>query len=175
VRGEAEQVDAQVVDVEREVGAGLDGIGVEEDAAPPADGADLGDRLDGADLVVGVHDRDKGRVLVDRRVDLLRVDPAVSVNRHDRDLEAGALQDGAGVQHRFVLNPAGHDVPALGACRPGGALDGEVIGLAAATGEDDLARLGAEDLGDPLPGLVEPLPGAAARGVQARRVAVMLG
>ena len=55
--------------------------------------ADLGDRLDRADLVVGGHDRDQDRLVGDRRPDLVGVDPAVLVDRQVRDRrEPFALQ-----------------------------------------------------------------------------------
>ena len=169
MRGQAQQIDPQVVDIERQESASLDGIGVEDDPASTTDGADLGDRLDGADLVVGVHDRDQGGVLVNGRLDVGRVDAAISVDRQVGHPEAGALHDCAGVEDRLVLHAAGDDMASLGARGPGGTLDGKVVGLAAAAGEDDLARLGTQDRGDLLACLVETLPSppAAAWGLEA--------
>ena len=43
----------------------LNRVGVKEYAVLPANLADLGDRLNGADLVVGGHDRDEAGVLAD--------------------------------------------------------------------------------------------------------------
>ena len=43
---------------------GLHGVGVEEDALLVAELADLGDGLDDADLVVGVHDADEDGLVV---------------------------------------------------------------------------------------------------------------
>src|SRR5262249_27537453 len=50
------------------------------------------------------------------------------------------------------------------------ALDGEVVRLGPAAGEDDLARPRAEHLGQLLPGFLHHPAGAAARGVQGGRV-----
>ena len=53
---------------------------------------DVGERLDRADLVVGEHERDQDRAVVDRRVELVRIDPAVAVDRQLDDLEAELLE-----------------------------------------------------------------------------------
>ena len=52
-----------------------------------------------------------------------------------------------------------------------GALDGQVVGLGAAGGEDDLRGAGPEHRGDPLARLLDDGAGGAAGGVQRRRVA----
>ena len=59
VAGEREHVDVVLLHVDRDLADGLDGVGVEEDALLVAELADLGDGLDDADLVVGVHDGDE--------------------------------------------------------------------------------------------------------------------
>ena len=46
----------EVVDVERDLADDLHRVGVEENPLLLRDRADLGDRLDDADLVVGRHD-----------------------------------------------------------------------------------------------------------------------
>ena len=66
VRAERRQVDLQLVDVERNLADRLHRVGVEQDALLLRDRADLGDRLDDADLVVGGHDRDEDRLVGDR-------------------------------------------------------------------------------------------------------------
>jgi hypothetical protein len=57
-----------------------------------ADGAERGDVLDHADLVVHVHDRGQDRVGTDRRLELLQVEHAVFLHVEVGDLEALALQ-----------------------------------------------------------------------------------
>ena len=83
VRREREQVDAQAVDVEVERAGRLHGVGVEGDARVVRldDARDLGDRLDGADLVVGVHDGDQGRVGAQGAREVVGVDEALAVDR----------------------------------------------------------------------------------------------
>ena len=55
-----QEVDAQLVHAEVELAERLDRVGMDEHALLVGDADDLGDGLDGPDLVVGVHDRDEG-------------------------------------------------------------------------------------------------------------------
>ena len=66
---------------------GLHGVGVHRDAVLVGDRGELGDRLDGADLVVGPHhadQRDVVRVALERRAHASGVDPADGVDRRAR-------------------------------------------------------------------------------------------
>ena len=77
--------------------------------------------------------------------DVGRVDAAVSVHRQVGHLEAAAApgwrtRAGPPCARRAVVTTW----RPRAAGRPGDALDGEVVGLGAAAGEDDLARLGAD-------------------------------
>ena len=67
VAGDGQQIDAERRDVERQLAGRLHGVGVEQRAARVGDGGELGDRLDGADLVVGVHHRDQRGAIGDQR------------------------------------------------------------------------------------------------------------
>ncbi len=103
------------------------------------------------------------------------VNPAVGVD--GEVLDGGALVRGEpvdGVEDGVVLDGAGED-PGAGrvgvAARPVQALHGEVVGLRAAGGEDDLAGAGAEGFGEGLAGLLDGAPGAAAGRVQGGGVA----
>ena len=110
-----------------------------------ADAADLGQRLDGPDLVVGQHHGDEDRVAADGRGHLLRTDAAGLLvrggdHRQERDLEALAAQPGQRIEHRGVLGGHADQVPALGLVSLGRAAEGQVVALRGAAGEDDLAR-----------------------------------
>ena len=70
------------------------------------DRADLGDRLDDADLVVGGHDRDEDRLVGDRGAQLVEADPAVLLHRQVGDAVAVLLEPLAGVDDRLVLGDA---------------------------------------------------------------------
>ena len=67
-------------------------IRVEENVMLLADRADLGDRLDRADLVVRKHDRNKAGVLADRVLELVQSNKTVLMHVQQRDLEALLLQ-----------------------------------------------------------------------------------
>ena len=178
VPGQGKRVETAGGEVDRQLADGLDGVAVHRDAVLVGDRDDLGDRLDGADLVVGPHhgdERDGFRVAVQRRVERVEPDAAEAVDRQPLDL--GALVAGQplqGVEHRVVLDAAGDDAaaPWIGLpAAPVEALDREVVGLGAAGGEDDLGGLGAECGGDLLARLLDEQPGGPARRVQRRRVA----
>ncbi len=119
VGAERHEVRAERLDVEVDVRRGLDGVDVEDDALAGADpGGDLGDRLDRADLVVGEHDRDQDRLVVERRLELVGIDPAVAVDRQLDDLEAELLEVAQRVADRVVLDRRGDDPVAAAPCRP---------------------------------------------------------
>ena len=85
VAGDAHQVDPHRLDVERDLADRLRRVGVEERLVLAAQPADLGERLDDADLVVHRHDGHQGRRIVgDRRAQLLEVDQAVLAAPADR-------------------------------------------------------------------------------------------
>ena len=77
-----------------------------------------------------------------------RIDQPLAVDRQLGHRHAQSLQLPAAGQDRRMLDGAGDQV---GAGKSGGqqhALQGQVVGLGAAAGEDDLAGLGAEQAGD---------------------------
>ena len=103
----------------------------------------------------------------------LGVDPPVGVDRQVLDRGALVLAEPVhGVEHGVVLDGAGQDTGAgrVGvAAGPVQALDGEVVGLGAAGGEDDLAGAGAERLGEGLAGLLDRAAGPRGRLRAGRR------
>ena len=90
---------------------GLHGVGVEQHARLAADGADLADRQDGADLVVGVHDGNRARILADGVFHLLRRHGADGADGEQLDGEALFFELLERVQHGVVLDLGGDDVP----------------------------------------------------------------
>ena len=62
----------------------LHGIGMERDLVLPGDCPEFRDRLDGADLVVGVHDGDEDGLVGDRLLQFGRVNETVLVYREVR-------------------------------------------------------------------------------------------
>ena len=88
-------------------------------------------------------------------LDLRGVDEAFAVDGEDGGFPAFAFELFDGVEHGVVLDGAGDDVAAGVLAGLGRAADGEVVGFGAAGGEDDLAGLAFEQVGDGLAGVVE--------------------
>ena len=86
----AHQVDARALTSKGILPSALHRVAVEEHARSLAHRADLGDRLDHADLVVGGHDRDEDRLVGDGRLAVVQIDQAVGLRRQIGDLEAVA-------------------------------------------------------------------------------------
>src|SRR5258706_30773 len=76
VRGHRQKVNFQLLQIHRDLSCGLYRVAVEDDALRAADLADLGDRLDHADLVVYHHHPDEDGIGTPRRLELLRVYPS---------------------------------------------------------------------------------------------------
>ena len=127
VARDAHQVDVHRLDVERDLAGGLGRVGVEEGLLLAADLADLGQRLDDADLVVHRHDRDHHRLVGDGRAQRLEIDQAVLLHRQVRHLEALLLEMAAGIEHALVLGHGGDDVVPAVLVELGDAADGEVV------------------------------------------------
>ena len=175
VAAQGKHVDVLRLDVDRHVAHGLHGVGVEEHAVFLADRADLRNRLNRADLVVCIHDRDERGLLGDRGLELLGHDDAVLMHVEIGDREALLFKRRAGVQHGVVLELARDDVClAFRFQFVGGALYGPVVALAAARGEIDLARVGAEAAGYLFARFLKRLFRSVADRVKARWVAVEL-
>ena len=154
---------------------GLHGVGVEDDALLVADLADLADGLQDADFVVGGHDGDEDGLVVDGALQVFDIDEAVSLYRQIGDAIAVLFEALAGVEDGLVLGDLGDDVVAALAVHLGDALDGEVVALGGAGGEDDLLGGGADELGDLLAGDLDGLLGLPAEGVVAAGGVAELG
>ena len=134
------------------------------------DTGDLGDGLDGPDLVVGVHDADEGGVGGDGPPDVVGVDEAVAVHRHDGDPGTEGLDEAAGLEDGGMLDRGGDDVRG-GRVGADHALDDLVVRLAAAARQHDLVRVAPEQRRDAAAGRVDRVARGAARPVPARGVA----
>ena len=150
--GEREHITVPGGYVHGNVSDRLNGVGVEEHTSLPGDGGDLGDGLDGADLVIGGHDGDEDGVGADGRLYRLRVHTAQGIHRQVGDRKAlGLFQVLQGVQDGVMLNGGGDDVPALAAPELGHGLEGPVVALRPAGGEEDLLGLCVQAPGDLCP------------------------
>ncbi|CAM5194500.1 hypothetical protein BLIC30S_01843 [Bacillus licheniformis] len=178
VAGDGHRGEAGGREVDGDLADGLDGVGVQGDAELGGGVGESADRHDRADLVVRPHDGGEGDgtgVAGDGLTEGLGVDAAVAVD--GEVLDVGALVRGEpvdGVEHGVVLDRTGEDAGAAGvgvAAGPVEALHGEVVGLGAAGGEDDLAGPRAERGGEHLAPFLDGPPGASAGGVQGGGVA----
>jgi len=136
--------------------AAWDASSVEEDAALGAGPADLGDGLDGADLVVRELHRHQQGVRAQRAHHPFRAYPPVAIHRHDGELIAARLQVAGGRQDGSVLDRGGDDMPfaGLGAGEPE---PRQVRALGGTAGEHDLVGARADQLRHRLPRLLDRL------------------
>ena len=122
----------------------LNRIGVEGHACFLTNGADFRNGQNGADFIVGVHNRDQAGIFPDGILDLLSGDGMTLAHIQVGHFKAFLLQLGQGVQHSVVLKGGGDNVLLIlpGAVVSGGT-NGLVVRLAAAGGEDNLSGLAA--------------------------------
>ena len=60
---------------------GLDGIGMKRNSLRLHDLADLFDRKDHPGFIIGIHDRDEGRLIGDRLLQLIQIEPSLPIDR----------------------------------------------------------------------------------------------
>ena len=175
VRRETQQVDRLRREVDGEVPRRLHGVRVEENALRAAERADLVRRLDGADLVVGVHDRDKAGVGAECGGDVRGGDDAVLMDGQERHVEAPRAQTVQRVQDGVVLEGGGDDVAAA-LCRTerGSGEERLIIAFTAAGGEHKLVRRTPEQARHCLARADEDAACSLPCGVQAGGIAVLL-
>ncbi|PON35628.1 LOW QUALITY PROTEIN: hypothetical protein PanWU01x14_334680 [Parasponia andersonii] len=113
---------------------------MERDIEFLADFADFLHGLNHADLVVDHHDRNQARIGPNRRPELLEVHEAIRADREVRDLKTLLLEMATGVEYALVLGLGGDHVALLLLVEVHDALDGDVVALGGAGGEDDLLR-----------------------------------
>src|SRR2546430_8165224 len=169
VRGHRQEIHFQFLQVDRDLAHGLYRVAVEDDAFRAADLADLGDRLDHADLVVHHHHRNENGVGAQRRLELLQVEQPVLLRVEVGRLEPLALEFAHRVEHRLVLGLHRGDVLALAPVEIRRALDREVVAFGRARGPDDLFGIGIEERRDVPARLFHRLLRLPAEGVRAAR------
>ena len=173
VAGKAQHIDVLFLHIDVQVTGSLNGIGVEGHTGLLADGADLGNGQDGADLIVGIHGGHQAGIRPNGILHLLGGDIVALVHIQQLDFKTFLFQLLQGVQHGMVLKSGGNNVLlALLLSQTGGGNNGLVVGFRSAGGEDNLPGLTAQALRHGLPGGIQGLLGLLAHGVQAGRVAV---
>ncbi len=131
------QIDAERLEIDRDLADGLNGIRMEQPALLMDDIGDLADRLDHAGLVIREHDGDKGRGFRrrQRRPQHINIENAVR-----RDRQAHRAFTGGG-QHRIMFSRRDEQRPVRRR------RESEIIRLRPAGGEDDFRRFAVDKIG----------------------------
>jgi len=105
-----QQIDFEFRNAERDLAYRLGGVGMQQDSASPNGPSDLGNRLKGANLVVGVHHRNQDGAGFERPADIIRIDPPIPVYPQVRELDAESFQEATGINDGRVFDLCGDDV-----------------------------------------------------------------
>ena len=176
VAGQAQQVDVHGLDIHGHVTKGLYRVGVEQHALAAAQRADVGDVVDGTNLVVGKHNAHQGGIFGDGGLQIAEAYLTGAVDGQVGDLEALFLQCLCGAQDGRMLDGRGdHVLFALGLGGLQGAAQGHIVAFAAAAGEEYLTGVAVQRQGDFLAGVFQRHVAALAQLVQRTCVAVLGG
>ena len=175
IGSQAQEVDLQGLHVYRNVACSGHSICMEKNPLLPCDSPDFRDGLQGPHFVVAVHHRDENRLGGDRLLDLLRVNTAVLVNGKLRDLKTHLLQRPDRMHDGEVLYRRDENVSTPFLVGEGNPLEGEVVCLGPAGGEDDLVRVPGVNQPRRLPTrLLDRLLTSLPEGVHARWITKIL-
>ena len=104
------QIEAELVDFSRNLSDRLCRVRVKANPALPCDQADVLDRLDGADLIVGVHNANQDRLRSNGAAHVLRIDSARAIDGKVGDRSAEPFEKPAGSKNSGMLDCRGDDV-----------------------------------------------------------------
>ena len=107
VAGDRKKIELQGFDVDGNFSGGLHGIGVEVDVGFRGDLADLRERLDSAEFVVGVHHGDENGFGAEDAAEFVEIDQALAIDRKIGDGNALFFERLAGIQNGFVFDGGG--------------------------------------------------------------------
>ena len=129
VRTEGNKISVELVyPIKGFLGKPLHRVRMKQDAAFPAKRANLCDRLDGSNLVVGRHDRDQNRILAQRGANRVNADSTFRIDRQVSHIEAFFMEKVfARMQDSVVLDGGRDDMPALFAAKSCRAKHREVV------------------------------------------------
>ena len=117
---------------------------MEGDALFAGDPRTFLNRLNGADLIVGVHDADEDRARCQGLLQIIRIDAPESIDRKVSYSRAQALKKPTRFDHGWMFDPGGDEVIAVVPEGKVCALKREIVGLTAAAGEENLVVLAPE-------------------------------
>src|SRR5215510_8576517 len=181
VSGERQEVDAEFLHVNRNLADRLYGVGVQIEMLLPGlaalldQRADLFERLDRPDLVVGVHYGDQRGFISQGFTRVFDPHNAFAINGQVGHAPALLFQSPARGQYRRVFDLRGDDMTALIPVGLGDAFDRQVVRLGAARKKSDLGLVGVEQSCDLLPGVLDGLFRLLAVLMRGRGVAVNFG
>ena len=171
VSGDGQQVHSQFIHQHRNLADGLSAIGVQQRAVPVGYLGDCLDWLYSANLVVGVHDADERGLRGDSLFHLPGVNHPVFVHWQIGNPVALGLQKLAHFNDGRMLHRRGDHMIATAPVGGHRALDGVVVGLGAAAGENELVAVAFEQFGHLPACRVDTVIGIASEQVAAGRVA----
>src|SRR5262249_14880795 len=120
-----------------------------------------------------MHDADENSPPRDRFSNVIWINVAGPIDGNNGDREALLLEEPARTGDCRMLHRARDDMVALVFQRPGHAFEGQVVGLTASAGKDNLAVLSAEQRSDLAACFLQRHPCALSRPMPARRIAEM--
>ena len=109
-----EHVNMHLIYIDRNLRIRLYRIGVEQYTVLLRDLTDLGNGLDGTDLIVGKHHADQNGIGADGCFQLVQADQSVSVHIQIGDLKASLLQILTGMENGMMLDLRGNNMFSLG-------------------------------------------------------------
>jgi len=110
VAGDGKEIELKRFDVDGDFPGGLYGIGVEVDVGFGGDTADFGERLNGAEFVVGVHHGDENGFGAKGAAEIVEVDETFAIDGKIGDGDALFFESLTGVENGFVFNGSGDDM-----------------------------------------------------------------
>ena len=176
--GQRQQIHAERAYIDGNLADRLHGIGVYEGAVLVRDLRERGDRLDGAKLVVRVHDRHDHRVVGDELPQAIRRGDAGLIDGDERRAPPAPRERLQRVQYGLVFNGARDEVTTAGwlervtysSCTA----DRKIVRLGAAAGEHHFRGIAVDERSDGRPRLVEHRFGLLPEVMHARRVAELV-
>ncbi|KOT06413.1 hypothetical protein DM77_1168 [Burkholderia mallei] len=148
VTGDRQQIDAERIDVGRDLADRLGRVRVKPDAVLAGDRADILDRLNGAGFVVRMHDRDERGARRDCATDGVGIDAAVAVHGNAGDFSAQSLKELQRLQDCRMFGRLGDHVAACVRRCEYSSFQRKVVRFTAAAREDNFVRCGADQRRD---------------------------
>src|SRR6185437_3235045 len=130
----------------------LDRVAVKQHATLMTKPANLCNRLEHANFIIGVHDADENRLIRERCFQIFEAEQAIARDQQVSDAITLFFQTLAAIEHSLMLAGNSNNVVALVSAGLGYAFDREIVALGRSRGEDDLLRVSANQLCDLLAG-----------------------